>query len=121
MRASIPTLFMLLIWSAETLADPGIRAKGGLILLLCIGAITPIYEINRSIYRTSSYVFWPPTAAEKAVGQEAKFYNPVTFEYDHPYTLAADSYKSLSLINPEDLSNFLAKSDHTLFETYLSK
>jgi hypothetical protein len=121
MRASIPTLFMLLIWSAETLADPGTRAKGGLILLLCIGAITPIYEINRSIYRTSSYVFWPPSAAEKAEGQQANFYMPVTFEYDHPYTLAADSYKSLSLINPEDLPNFLAKSDHTLFGAYLSK
>ncbi|HEY5269705.1 MAG TPA: hypothetical protein VII97_05170 [Anaerolineales bacterium] len=121
MRASIPTLFMLLLWSAETLAAPGTRIKAGLILLLCIGAITPIYEINRSIYRTTSYFFTPPSKVEKLAGQEVNIYTPTTFEFDHPYTLTADSFKSLGNFDPEQITNFLAKSDHTFFETYLLK
>jgi hypothetical protein len=121
MRTSIPTLFMLLLWSAETLSAPGGKSKAGLILLLCIGAITPIYEINRSIYRTASYFLTPPSQAEKLAGQEANIYTPTSFEFDHPYTLTADSYKSLANFLPEQAGNFLAESDDTLFETYLSK
>jgi len=121
MRASIPTLFMLLLWSAETLSTPGTKVKAGLILLLCIGAITPIYEINRSIYRTASYFLSPPTQAEKLAGQEVSIYTPTSREFDHPYTLTADSYKSLANFLPDQVGNFLAESDHSLFETYLSK
>lgn len=121
MRASIPTLFMLLLWSSETLSAPKTRVKVGLILLLCLGAITPIYEINRSIYRTASYFFTPPSEAEKLAGQEEKIYTPDSFEFDHPYTLTADSFKSLANFNPEEITNFLAKAGHSLYETYLSK
>jgi hypothetical protein len=121
MRTSIPTLFMLLLWSAETLSAPGAKVKAGLILLLCIGAITPIYEINRSIYRTASYYLAPPTQAEKLAGEEVNIYTPTSYEFDHPYTLTADSYKSLANFLPDQAGNFLAESDHTLFETYLSK
>ncbi len=84
MRASIPTLFMLMLWSAETLSIPRLGIKSGLILLLCIGAITPLYEINRSVYRTASYVFNPPTPAEKLIGQQVDIYIPSSFEFDHP-------------------------------------
>ncbi len=121
MRASIPTLFMLLFWSAETLSASGVKDKAGLILLLCIGAITPIYEINRSIYRTASYYLVPPTQAQKLAAEEVNLYTPTSFEFDHPYTLTADSYKSLANFLPDQVGNFLAESDHTLFETYLLK
>jgi hypothetical protein len=121
MRASMPTLFMLFIWSAEILSTPRTMVKAGLILLLCIGAITPIYEINRSVYRTANYLFKPPSQAERITSQEVNLTFPTSFEFDHPYTLTADSYKSLANFDPEKITNFLAKSDHTLFETYLSK
>jgi hypothetical protein len=121
LRASIPTLFMLLIWSADTLATPGARARAGLILLLCIGAITPLYEINRSIYRTASYYFSPPTNAQKLAGDQLKIYEPTSYEYDHPYTITADSFKSLANFDPETIANFLAPAGHSFFEKYLSK
>jgi hypothetical protein len=121
MRASIPTLFMLFIWTAETLSIPTIKVKGGLLLLLCIGAVTPIYEINRSIFRTATYYLWPPTSAEKYAGQQVSIYTPTTFEFDHPYTLTADSYKSLENYDPRQIANFLAESNTSFFETYLSK
>jgi hypothetical protein len=121
MRASIPTLFMLFLWSAETLSAPATRVKIVLILLLCLGAITPIYEINRSIYRTANYFFAPPTEAEKLAGQEEIIYTHDTTEFDHPYTLTADSYKSLANFTPEQVTNFLTKAGHTLFDDYLSK
>ena len=121
LKASIPTLFMFLIWSAETLAIPDSRAKAGLILLLCIGAITPLYEINRSVYRTASYYFSPPTKAQKLAGEQLKIYEATSYEYDHPYTLTADSFKSLANFDPGKISNFLAPADHSFFEKYLSK
>ena len=121
MRGSIPTLFMLVLWSAETLAAPGTKARAALILLLGIGAITPLYEINRSVYRTASYYLAPPTATEKLAGEQIKIYEPTSYEFDHPYTLTADSFRSLANYDPEVISNFLARADHTLFEKYLLK
>jgi len=121
MRASIPTLFMLLLWSAETLSAPKTVVKAGLILLIFIGAITPIYEINRSIYRTANYFLSPPSKAEKFIGEEENIYMPTSIEFDHPYTLTADSYKSLANFDPEQIPDFVVKNDHSLFETYLSK
>jgi hypothetical protein len=121
MRASIPTLFMLMVWSANMLAESKSPDRTFLIVLLCIGAITPLYEINRSIYRTASYFLDPPTPAQAAEGQKIKIYDPQDFVHDHPYTLTADSFKSLANFNPDDISNFLAKADHSFFETYLEK
>ncbi len=121
MRASIPALFMLFIWSAETLSLPGTKAKAMLILLLSIGAITPIYEINRSIFRTASYYLSPPTEAQKEEGQRVNIGMSTSFEFDHPYTVIADSYKSLANFDPEKIGNYLSISDNSFFETYLSK
>jgi hypothetical protein len=121
MRASIPTLFMLLLWSAETFAAPKTKVSTGLILLLCIGAITPIYEINRSVYRTASYYLAPPTNAQKLTGQQVNVGKSTSFVLDHPYTLTADLYKSLANFDPSLITNYLAKADHSFFETWLSK
>jgi len=121
MRASIPTLFMLMLWSAETLSLSGLRVRAGLILLLCVGAITPLYEINRSVYRTASYVLVPPTPEEKLAGQQVDIYTPATFEFDHPYTLTADSYKSLANFDPDQIQNFLARANKSFFETWILK
>ncbi len=122
MRASIPTLFMLMVWSAEMLASPKSVARTVLILLLCIGAITPIYEINRAVYRTARYYLKPPSLANKLIGQQMKIYDiESNNEYDHPFTLTADSFKSLANFDPTVITNFLAKSDHSFFYEYLAK
>lgn len=121
LRASIPTLFMLMLWSAEMLSSPRSQTRTFLVILLCIGAITPIYEINRSIYRTAKYYLDPPSEIQVLEGQQVNLYPQETIENDHPYTLVADSFKTLAVFNPETINNFLAKADHTFFETYLEK
>jgi hypothetical protein len=121
MRASIPTLFVLMVWSAEMLASPKSQMRIVLIILLSIGAITPIYEINRSVYRTYNYYLNPPSQSEKLIGEKMKIYDIESFEYDHPFTLTADSFKSLANINPEKIPYFLAKSDHSFFYEYVAK
>jgi hypothetical protein len=121
MRASIPTLFMLMVWSAEMLASPKSQMRIVLIILLSIGAITPIYEINRSVYRTLNYYLNPPSQSEKLIGEKMKIYDIESFEYDHPFTLTADSFKSLANIDPEKITYFLAKSDHSFFYEYVAK
>jgi hypothetical protein len=121
MRASIPTLFMLLIFSADLLKGPKSQTRTFLVILLCIGAITPIFEINRSIYRIADYFLNPPTQAEAAEGQQVKIYDPTSFEYDHPYTLVADSFHSLANYDPDVITNFVAKENHSIFETYIEK
>lgn len=50
MRASIPALFILMILAMDSLAFNGKKAvKTAIILILCIGAVTPVLEINRSL------------------------------------------------------------------------
>ena len=121
MRASIPTLFMLLVFSADLLNSPKSQTRSFLVILLCIGAITPLFEINRSIYRIADYYLNPPSQAQVLEGQQVKIYNPGVPEYDHPYSLAADSFQSLANYNPDLINNFLAKENHSIFETYLEK
>ena len=111
----------MMVWSAELLAAPRSQARIVLIVFLCIGAITPIYEINRSVYRTASYYLDPPTQSEKLIGQQTRIYEIESFEYDHPYTLTADSFKSLANIDPDSKMFFLAKSDQSFFYKYLAK
>jgi hypothetical protein len=121
MRASIPTIFMLMVWSAELLASPPGKMRLILILVLLVGAITPLYEINRSIYRTANYFINPPSLYQKIIGSQINIYEPKSFEYDHPYSLTADSYKSLANIDALKIPFFLAIPDNTIFFDYLAK
>jgi hypothetical protein len=111
----------LMVWSVEMLAAQRSQAQFVLIVFLCIGAITPIYEINRSVYRTASYYLDPPSQSEKLIGQQTRIYEIESFEFDHPYTLTADSFKSLANIDPDTITYFLARSDQSFFYKYLAK
>lgn len=121
MRASIPTLFLLFVWSAQMLAGKKSRYRTILIVLLCIGALNPFYEISRSVYRTTRYFTDPPSQAQKLESRQVRIYQPYVNDFDHPYTLTADSFKSLANFDPEQITNFLAKVDHTFFGTYLMR
>ena len=122
MRASIPALFLLMTWSGEALfRKPKVNYYGALVLLLVLGCFTPLYEINRSIYRTIKYDLGIPTTGETSIisrGEELPIPYP---ELDHPSTLTADLYPSLSVFNPEDIPNFVGMTNNSFFFRYLAK
>jgi hypothetical protein len=121
MRASIPALFMLMTWSGEALfRKPTVKFRGALILLLAIGAFTPLYEINRSIYRTVIYdLQLQPRVEVSTIFRGIELPNPIP-ELDHPSTLTADLYPSLSIFNPGYIPNFVGKINDSLFFKYLA-
>jgi len=121
MRASIPTLFMLFVWSATAFTRIDKKNNQALLLFLLIGAVTPIFEINRSVYRTVQYYLNPPAEQLKVMGEKMRIYPFYSFEYDHPYTLTADSYKSLANFNLAEITNFVAKPNDGFYTNYLSK
>ena len=59
MRASIAPLFYLMIMAGEVIfqAAPPRILRFTLYALLFIGALTPLYEIDRSVFRTLVYYF----------------------------------------------------------------
>jgi hypothetical protein len=121
MRASIPALFLLMTWSGEALfRRPKVKFRGALILLLVLGTFTPLYEINRSIYRTIKYDLGMHTGVTASTfSRGVELPNPIP-ELDHPSTLTADLYTSLSIFNPEDIPNFVGKINDSLFFKYLA-
>lgn len=121
-RASIPALFVLMIFSGEALfRKTKVKYRGALILLLAIGAITSLYEINRSIYRTVAYYLQiQPKVEESTYYGGVELPNPIP-ELDHPSTLTADLYPSLSVFNPQDIPNFVGVTNYSFFFKYLAK
>lgn len=124
MRASIPALFCLMAAVGENLSliKRDNRALG-VILSVClvIGALTPLYEINRSVYRTVQY-YWqvirytlPPDESDGDI------YSPYVPENDHPDSLVADHLISLSKLKPSATGNFLAEPGDSLFYRCLLK
>lgn len=72
MRASIPGLFLILLWCIYAI-DTGIRKSGAgqmrvylLILLLVVGAVTPLHEMKRTFVNTREY-YENQTAVEEDV------------------------------------------------------
>ncbi len=148
MRASIAPLFYLMVWTGEALitkAQSHKDAKGknfvssrlrgfvvndrqkrwmriALFVCLCIGALTPLYEINRSIYRTFEYYFIldnsqrvmsapePATHLEQGVAPEA----------EHPGALAADDIQTLAFMDDKLSKNFIANVRQSLYYRYLA-
>jgi hypothetical protein len=122
MRASIPALFLLMIWSGEALfKKPHVKYRGALILLLLIGALTPIYEINRSIYRTGVYYVDKLTHSEMFSIPQATNQNNILPEYVHPTSLTADIYPSVLFLKPEVVPNYVGKIENSFFFKYLAK
>jgi len=59
MRASIPGLFLVMLWCIRAV-DTGLREKGPyraclLLVLLAVGAVTPVHEMKRSLVHTREY------------------------------------------------------------------
>lgn len=125
MRASIAPLFYLMLLTGETIFDK--TAPRILLItfyfLLSIGALTPLYEINRSAYRTYEYYFIfdesqrvnPPTEPATRLPQ------PGALENIHPGTLLADEIVSLQFMEDQLSKNFIANVRQSFFYKYLAR
>ena len=124
MRASIAPLFCLMIMLGETLFKKN-ASRFSLItfyLLLALGSLTPLYEINRSISRTYEYYFVldetqraqpntePATHLEKGIQPEL----------EHPNAVLADDIYTLAFMKDKLSKNFIANVRQSLYYRYLS-
>lgn len=124
MRASIAPLFYLMTFSLEALLQNKLARplKIAVYALLLIGALTPLYEINRSAYRTAQYYLLdenlraaprsaPALSIEKSGAPEA----------EHLGALTADDIYSLSELKDKLVKNFIANPRKTFFYRWLAK
>jgi len=122
MRASIPPLFFLMIWSGEELFRASGWRRALLVLILGIGMLTPLYEINRSIYRSLSFYLSPP---KNATAQDLEPIRHLTLdvppEADHPASLVADRIRSLVNVEDKLSRNFLANPQKAFFYRFLMR
>ena len=124
MRASVAPLFYLMLWSGDAIFQKRSTSfyRTAIIVVLIIGALTPLYEINRSVYRTFQYYFLldesqrarpntePARVLKKGGAPEA----------EHPNAILADDVYSLALIQDKLAKNFVANVRQSLFYRYLS-
>lgn len=124
MRASIAPLFFLMMTAGEVIfqdTSPRIL-RFVFYFLLLLGSLTPLYEINRSVYRTfESYVLFDGMIFSQP-GLE-----PVTHleqggapELEHPLTLIADEIKTLKFMDDKLSKNFIANVRQSLYYRYIS-
>ncbi len=122
MRASIPALFILMVWSGEALFRiPRVKYRGALIIILVIGALTPLYEINRSLYRTSVYYLNRATETQLVVIPGPSKPGNILPEYAHPTSLTEDVYASVLDLKPDVVPNYVGNIENSFFFTYLAK
>jgi hypothetical protein len=128
MRTSLTYLYLLMVWSGEALIKPATRAfKIALIVMLAIGALTPLYEINRSVYRTVKY-YSDLRQGLITPHQILPHLEPVTFppevaapELVHPDTLTADEYQTMTYFDLETLGNYVGEIKNSFFFQYLAR
>ncbi|MBE0671075.1 MAG: hypothetical protein IH588_10840 [Anaerolineales bacterium] len=124
MRASIAPLFYLMMMVGEVISQnttPRILRFTFYCLLLA-GSFTPLYEMNRSAYRTYQYYF---------VQDESNCSCDVPLrvthleqggapELEHPNTLVADEIRTLKYMDDKLSKNFIANVRQTLYYRYIS-
>jgi hypothetical protein len=124
MRASIAPLFYLMMWSGEAIFQIGTSRfyRIAFATLLAIGALTPLYEINRSIYRTFEYYFVldkdqhavPPTEPVTHLEQG------IAPEDEHPNALVADDIQTLAFMDDKLSKNFIANIRQSLYYRFIA-
>ena len=122
MRASIAPLFFLMIGLGEYIHNKRTGLAKIILFCLIIGAVTPLYEINRSIVRSLNYYFATdlPIASSEMYADDYRENHLLLFipELDHPGTLIADDLKTLA--KPFGWrDNFVGDLKGSLFYQYL--
>lgn len=124
MRASIAPLFYLMIFSVEALLQNKLPrpSKIAVCALLLIGALTPLYEMNRAAYRTAQYYLLDESQRAAPRRAPAQFIEKSGApEAEHPGALTADEIYSLSELKDKLAKNFIANPRKTFFYRWLSK
>ncbi len=124
MRASIAPLFYLMLMAGETIFNKS-TPRPLLItvyFLLLFGSLTPLYEINRSAYRSYEYYF---VQEETDCSCDAPL--RVTHleqggapELEHLDTLVADEIRTLQYMDDKLSKNFIANVRQSLYYRYIS-
>ena len=123
MRASIAPLFGLMLMTGETLDQNNQprMLRVALFAVLLIGALSPVYEINRSLYRTTQYYLLDKSQRAVPVTEPAlNFEKGGAPEYVHPNELAADYIYSFSRLKDKLVKNFIGDVRQSLYYRYLS-
>ena len=124
MRASIAPLFYLMIMCGEVIFHKTTArfTRLALTVILLIGALTPLCEINRSIYRTFEYYFVLDEDQRSATppAPAAHLEQAGALEYEHPNSLAADDIVTLQFMDDKLSRNFIANVRQSLYYRYLS-
>lgn len=128
MRASIAPLFYLMLMTGETIFNKSTHhvslvTRYSLLAILALGSLTPIYEINRSIYRTFDYYFLQAEdcGCDFSTDPITKLAQPGKPEEEHPGSLTADALPTLQFMTDELSQNFIANVRQTFFYNYLAK
>jgi len=133
MRVSIAPLFFLMLWTAEALitrkpSEPGNHGRNypvlqiALLICLVIGALTPLYEINRSIYRTFEYYFLLDAEQRARPDPEPAVHleQGGAPEWEHPGLLVADQIQTLAFMDDKLTKNFVANARQSLYYRYIA-
>jgi hypothetical protein len=124
MRASIAPLFYLMMMTAEVFFQPATSRfyRAAFALLLAIGALTPLYEINRSVQRTFEYYFVLDESdlAEPPLEPVTHLAQAGAPEGEHPGALTADGIPTLKFMTDELSGNFIANVRQSLYYRFLS-
>jgi len=94
----------------------------GLLVCLIIGALTPLYEINRSIYRTYEYYFLlsDEQRAQPSLEPATHLKQGGAPEAEHPGSLVADEIQTLTFMDDKLTKNFVANVRQSLYYHYLA-
>jgi hypothetical protein len=123
MRASIAPLFYLMIMIGEAIFH---KTTPRLLLftfyiLIALGALTPLYEINRSIYRTYEYYSLDPSQRAQPTSEVVTHLEqPGVPEGEHPNALVADEIRTLKFMDDKLSKNFIANVRQSLYYRYIS-
>ncbi len=123
MRASIAPLFYLMVMMGEIIFD---KTSPRLLRVTCyvllfIGALTPLYEINRSVYRTVQYYSLESgQRAQPTSGMVTHLEQPGVPEGEHPNALVADDIRTLKFMNDKLSKNFIANVRRSFYYLYLA-
>ena len=124
-RATIPILFLLMLWVGETIFHEKTRTSIMLLLVLLLGAFTPLYEVNRSVYRTIDYYVNHRGSATVedacSLPQEERKAIPPQPEKDHPNSLVADDWCSIASFDQVRVTDYLADTSSSFFFNYLAR
>jgi uncharacterized membrane protein len=124
MRASIAPLMYLMIMVGETIFQKTTKRilLFSFYLLLLLGSFTPLYEINRSVYRTFEYYFLLDKSQRAQPTSEIVTHleQPGAPENEHPNMLVADEIQTLKFMTDQLSKNFIANVRQSLYYHYLS-